>query len=238
MSTPFRFLSDIPYYQDTPGIRQRLAQRHRLLVDPFAEQIFGARVLDLGCHDGRWSYALAQAGARRVVGVEARKDLVRRFRDFPEGEIRDRVELKCEDLFTYLEKAVENRQGFDVVALFGILYHVMDHQRLLDLISRLSPQLIIIDSKFITVDNAMIQLLWERTDNPLNTVGRGTGAARSVVGVPSHKAMEFMAEAAGYDTTWTNAGLILGDARQGTEDYFRDGRKVRGTCALTPRGSG
>ena len=56
----------------------RMNRRHARIVAPFKEDLIGAQVLDLAAHDGRWSYALAEH-AERVVGVEARPDLIDRF---------------------------------------------------------------------------------------------------------------------------------------------------------------
>lgn len=50
-------------YDDNATTIYRLNQRHKLIIDPFLPQIEGARVLDIAAHDGRWSYALAAAGA-------------------------------------------------------------------------------------------------------------------------------------------------------------------------------
>ena len=40
----------------------------------------GPRVLDLGCHDGRWSFAAIEAGACHVIGSEARAQLAKKRR--------------------------------------------------------------------------------------------------------------------------------------------------------------
>ena len=237
MAEMFEFLHDIPPYSENETAIYRLHQRHRLLIDPFVSQIEGARVLDLACHDGRWSYALAAAGAAQVHGIEARQELIDRFAAFPETPAKARVTLTCGDIFAELEQLVAQGTQFDVVAVYGIFYHVMDHFRLLMLIQKLSPEIIIIDSEFIAVDNAMIQLLREETTNPLNAISRAEGQKQTVVGVPSRRATEFMADALGLDITWLEPALILGEDRCGMHDYFREGRKVRGTCVLSDRSS-
>lgn len=235
MAELFDFLKDIPPYDDNDTTIRRLDQRHRLLIDPFKPQIEGARVLDLACHDGRWSYALAAAGAEEVVGVEARQKLIDRFDHFPETEFKSRIHLTCNDLFAELEARVAAKEQFEVIAIYGIFYHVMDHFRLLSLARRLLPDVIIIDSEFIVADNAMIQVLMEEVSNPLNAVTDVPGRSHTVVGVPSIRATEFMADALDHEVMWVDHTLILGDDRQGMHDYFRDGRKVRHTCALTPK---
>ncbi|MDZ7711098.1 MAG: class I SAM-dependent methyltransferase [Roseovarius sp.] len=236
MSGFFGFLHNLPPYDENETTLYRLTQRHKLLIAPFVEQIDGARVLDLAAHDGRWSYALAAAGASEVVGVEARRDLIERFDAFPETPFKGRVRLIANDIFAEMEAHLAAGERFDVVAVYGIFYHIMDHFRLLSLVRRLGPRLIIIDSEFIVIDNAMIQVLKEAVDNPLNAVTEVDGQSHTVVGVPSLRATEFMAEALDLDLMWLDHGLILGKDRRGMRDYFRDGRKVRHVCALTGRG--
>lgn len=231
----FNFMGNIPPYSENETTVHRLNRRHDLLIGPFQPQIEGSRVLDLACHDGRWAYALAAAGAAHVHGVEARPELIERFAAFPETDFKARVALHCNDLFDELEALVAQGARFDVVAVYGIFYHVMDHLRLLSLVKRLEPEIIIIDSEFIMVDNAMIQLLREEVSNPLNAVPASKGQSHTVVGVPSRRATEFMAEALDMDIAWVDHALILGDDTTGMKDYFRDGRKVRGTCALGRR---
>ncbi|WP_428515197.1 methyltransferase domain-containing protein [Roseovarius sp.] len=238
MSGLFDFLAELPPYDDNATTIYRLNQRHKLIIDPFGPQIEGARVLDIAAHDGRWSYALAAAGAAEVVGVEARPELVARFDAFPDTEFKPRVRLTCGDLFADLEARGAAGERFDVVALYGIFYHVMDHFRLLSLIQALAPGLVIIDSEFIVQDNAMIQVLKEDVSNPLNAVTEVQGRGHTVVGVPSRRATEFMAEALNLDCAWIDHDLILGEDRRGMHDYFRDGRKVRHVCALSPAGQG
>lgn len=234
MTGIFDFLKDIPPYSESDFTTERLNARHRLIIDPFLPQIEGARVLDIACHDGRWSYALAAAGAREVIGIEARQDLLDRFELFPETPFKANVSLRCGDLYDGLEQLVAAGETFDVVAVYGIFYHIMDHFRLLRLVSKLCPKIIIIDSEFIAADNAMVQILKEEVSNPLNATSDVDGIEHTVVGVPSRRATEFMADALAHDLMWVDQALILGDDRKGMKDYFRDGRKVRGTCALSP----
>lgn len=234
MSGLFDFLKSLAPYEDNANTVHRLEQRHRLIIDPFQPQIEGARVLDIAAHDGRWSYALAHAGAAEVVGVEARRELIDRFAHFPEDVFRDRITLVCNDLFAEIEARVAAGEQFDVVALYGIFYHIMDHFRLLSLIRRLRPELIIIDSEFIKADNAMVQVLKEEISNPLNAVTEVAGITQTVVGIPSRRATQFMAEALGMELSWVDHALILGEDRRGMKDYFREGRKARFTCALVP----
>ncbi|MEM1364042.1 MAG: class I SAM-dependent methyltransferase [Pseudomonadota bacterium] len=224
-------------YGEKPNTIHRLAQRHRLIIEPFADQISGARVLDIAAHDGRWSYALAHAGATEVIGVEARQELIDRFAHFPNTDFKSRVTLLCNDLYKEVESRIAAAETFDVIAVYGIFYHIMDHFRLLSLLAQLKPTLIVIDSEFIKADNAIVQVLKEDVSNPLNAVSDVDGVTHTVVGIPSKRTMRFMADALHMDLTWIDHDLILGDDRTGMKDYYRDGRKARFACALSPAGA-
>ena len=233
MTDVFNFMGNMPPYEENPKTIERLAQRHRLIIEPFADQIKGARVLDLAAHDGRWSYALAHAGASEVIGVEARQDLIDRFTHFPQTAFKSRISLTKNDIFSELERQIATNERFDVVAVYGIFYHIMDHFRLLSMIHKLNPSLVIIDSEFIKADNAIVQVLKEEISNPLNAVSDVDGVTHTVVGVPSQRATEFMAEELRMDLTWVDHDMILGSNRAGMKDYYREGRKSRFACALT-----
>ncbi|WP_293451536.1 hypothetical protein [Planktotalea sp.] len=86
-----------------------------------------------------------------------------------------------------------------MVALYGILYHVMDHYGLLAKVKMLGSKVVIIDSKFISKSNPMIQLNRERTDNVLNTTGHVPNQVTTLVGIPSTGALERMASVLDYD---------------------------------------
>src|SRR5580700_10208712 len=63
---------------ETVPSRSRLNARWRAIIGWNTAILAGRRVLDLGCHDGRWSFAALEAGASHVTGVEARAHLVKK----------------------------------------------------------------------------------------------------------------------------------------------------------------
>lgn len=230
----FDFLADMDLYADKADTVPRMNARHSFLIEPFKEEIEGARVFDIASHDGRWAYAFAGAGAREVVGVEARQELIDLFDDYPNPELRARVELRCNDLFTELESEVAKGETYDVVGVFGIFYHIMDHFRLLTLVQALKPKVIIVDSEFMDKNWPMIQMQRENTGNILNAASQIEGQKTAIVGYPSFKALDAMAEALGYDCVWLDWFSVPEEDRKGTWDYYRKSAKRRGTCALIP----
>lgn len=233
----FDFLSGLRGYQDRPQAVPRMNRRHDFLIGDFAPEIAGARVLDLGAHDGRWAYAFAGAGALQVVGIEARADVVAGFAAYPDAGLRARVTLRVDDMFTGLEKAIAAGETYDIVAVLGVFYHITEQVRLLHLIRQLQPKLIIIDGEFAQRPKPVFVLETERTDNPVNAPAQYPGQTKALVAIPSFAAMELMADALDHDLTWSDWQRVPATDRHGVQDYFRPqgaGRR-RATCVLRPR---
>jgi SAM-dependent methyltransferase len=233
----FDFLGDTTRYGGRPTNIARLERRREFLVEPFSDQIKGARVLDLACHDGRWAYALAGAGAREVVGIEFRQQLIDQFADYPGGETRDRVTLIQGDIFEELPKLVAAGERFDVVTIFGIFYHIMDHYALLKLVKQLGAGLVVIDSEFLTRGAPLIRVWMEDTDSDFSAISPETGQAQAPIGVVSRAALEMLAGSLGYAVTWADWDSVPAADREGLAEYFRtSGPRLRGTCALRLEG--
>jgi len=217
----FDFINKIPPYSEKPEGDLRLNKRHQMIVEPFRGELDGARVLDLAAHDGRWSYALADAGAAEVVGIEARQELVDRFQKFPETEFKARVDLRQGDIFAALEGFIAKGEQFDVVAVYGIFYHIMDHFRLLQLIRQVGAKVILIDSEFSVKKMPIIDLVFEQTANALCAAPQMPGQEKAIIGIPSFMAMNSMARALDFDVVWTRSHEMYREDKRGVQDYFR-----------------
>lgn len=233
------FLNRLPKYREDAKHLERQRQRHAFLIEPFLDDIKGAKVLDIAAHDGRWSYALAEAGAESVLGIEGRAELIELFDELPESAAKDRVTLVAEDLYDALDRLNAEGQTFDVVALYGIMYHVMDHFRIVRQCVKLSAKLIVIDSEFMKGVNPYIQMVKERTDVEINATPQIGGQEIAIKGVMSNAAMERIAEALNCEIEWLPWEDLPKENRTVVRDYFRGPQKkmVRRTCALRPRKS-
>lgn len=233
----FDFTQSLDHYDkpETRNVVKRLNKRRTFLIEPFADDIKGARVLDLASHDGRWCYAFAGAGAKSVFGVEARAELIEQFQHYPDADLRAVVTLKQNDLFAELEEQIRQGVTYDVVGVFGILYHVMDHHRMFVLLRQLKPRLIIVDSEFMALNAPMIRMVRERTDNILNAAEHFEGQEIAIKGVPSYGAMKAIADTLGFELEWLDWEKLVPGDRDGVRDYFRKGEMCRATCALRPK---
>lgn len=232
MSGHFDFLAGNPSYRDI-DIR-RLNSRYRFIIEPFLSYISDSTILDLGSHDGRWPYAFSRAGAKRVIGIEARAELIAQFERFPNDAAKDRVELRQGDIFESLTLLRHDKACFDVVAILGIFYHITDHYGLLDLVRSLSPKLVIIDGAFHLASWPCVQIDFERADHFFNATSRFQGHRMVAVGIPSKVALERMAETLGYNTRWLDWQILPKVDRVGVDDYYFEGPQRRCTCSLSP----
>jgi 2-polyprenyl-3-methyl-5-hydroxy-6-metoxy-1,4-benzoquinol methylase len=218
----------------TASAPDRLNQRHRALIQFNAGIISGRSVLDIASHDGRWSLAAHKAGAKYVLGVEARRHLVEASRanmrhyEVPEGH----VEFVQGDVMMELDHLESGR--FDTVFCFGFLYHTIDHMPLLRKIARLKPTSLVIDTAISTQLGSIVEVHDEAVQNEsAAAVGDPGNPARAVKGYPSRAALELMLKAVGLPVLrycdWRNVGIKRWDD---LKDYYLGERvSVTAMCA-------
>jgi SAM-dependent methyltransferase len=193
---------------ETVPSRSRLNARWRAIIGWNTAVLAGRRVLDLGCHDGRWSFAALEAGARHVIGIEARAHLVKKA---AENFSYYRVPTGSYDFVT--GDAVEALRAlkpasFDVVMCLGFFYHTLEHMRLLLEARRLGAECVIIDTSISPAKEPIVVLAFESTEDTRNAVDYGlTGSNKALVGAPSRSGLIAMLDYAGYQADffdWQN----------------------------------
>jgi len=180
---------------ETGPVIDRLNARYLTLIHENRALLEGATVLDLASHDGRFSFAALQNGARRVIGIELEPGLVEKSRanmahyDVPS----DRYEFVNGDLF----ETIETVEPCDVVFCFGILYHVNDHMALLSRIAESDPRAVIVDTNISQLEPAVIEIR-----NPV--VGSPPPLGGQLEGYPSQAALDAMFASFGWSYTYVD----------------------------------
>ena len=100
----------------------------------------GKTVLDLGPLEGAHSYMAEKAGASRVVGVEANTKAYLKCLVTKEVFDLQKTSFLCGDVMPYLAEASEQ---FDVCIACGLLYHMVEPVRLIELISPSASSLVL-----------------------------------------------------------------------------------------------
>ncbi|PIE58165.1 MAG: hypothetical protein CSA33_04440 [Desulfobulbus propionicus] len=201
---------------ETSPFPHRLNGRYRAIIEKNADRIAGSRVLDIASHDGRWSFAALQAGARHVTGVEPRQELIENaHQSFAHyGMEKKQYDFICGDVFT----AITNQQ-FDVVLCLGFFYHTTRHPELLAMIDRTGARLVIIDTEVTPLEDEIpvvpnnhprmiyknpfvVQLLKDEVgDQQMACQDAMTRDGYTLVARPSRAATLYLAEHFGYCVT-------------------------------------
>lgn len=218
--------------EGSTGIRgNRLHYRYRAIVEENRDVFRDARVLDIASHDGRWSLAALDAGARTVTGIEARPHLAEKARSIIseagyDNSVHSVIVDDCFKVFDTFED-----QQFDIVLCLGFIYHTMHHFKLIQSIQRVMTTCAIVDGQMIADEKAVIKLRHDDSYRDGAAIPEIEGKSTALIGVPSIGAVWVMLEDVGLKpslTSWDKLGL---PDWNGIEDY-RD--KSRFTIVAKP----
>ena len=208
------------------GRSHRLARRWEAIVARNAAIFADARVLDIASHDGRWSLAALDAGARHVIGVEGRPELVDSARaTFAHYKIsQERYSFLCSDVMPALTK-FEPKQ-FDLILNLGFFYHTARHYDVFERMYRLGPSAIILDTEVVPGTGPIIRFRMEGHHARSQTIPSTPGLPLSIIGSPNHQFIALMCDFFGYELKgidWHNMGITDWDD---INDYEMDNRRT------------
>lgn len=232
-ASPFEFLLGLGYAASDV---RRMNLRHRHVIEPVRAELKHARVLDLGSHDGRWPFALVKAGANGVVGIEGRAAMIAKFADYPQPEVKARVQLIQGDFVREMDRMLAAGERFDVVACLGVYYHTMHHYMMLEQMAGFKPKAIVVDNVFSLANRPLITIGKEPTESRLNAIAQQEGQAWVPAGQISRSGFEILVASVGYTVQWIN-WLVPPGRRGPVKDYFEPIRgypRQRFTAVLRP----
>lgn len=176
----------------TGNAPSRLHYRHHALINQNKHLLNGQSVLDLASHDGRWTFSAVHAGAKKVVGIEGRKDLIDKARLNLNLYLESNSDFQFVHGDVFEECKKFEKHTFDVIFCFGLFYHIMNHMDLLLLIKNLAPKYLILDTRIMPADWPCVGLLSENTNSESNALPQADQSQERLVGLPSQKAIELM----------------------------------------------
>lgn len=204
----------------------RHEQRRQYLFDPllapFGGSLAGKRVLDLGSNAGFWSLAAIESGCDSVLGIDGRQMHIDQANLVFEvkGVDKNRYRFITGDIFRIDLKSLGR---FDIVLCLGLLYHVSKHINLLEKISELNDDVLLIDTTLSTSAGSKLVMRHERLDSPRDAVDY------ELAMTPTKKAIEDMVRLFGYDVVMLKPRF---SNYTGCRDY-REGRRRAFLCAKT-----
>jgi 2-polyprenyl-3-methyl-5-hydroxy-6-metoxy-1,4-benzoquinol methylase len=218
----------------TPIVNEKSIPRHRqrksYFFDPLVQfsggSLAGKRVLDLGCSAGFWSLCAIEGGADFVLGIDGRQMHVDQANFVFEVKEVDtsRYSFLAENIFSL---DFSQFGDFDIVLCLGLMYHINKHVPLMEQISRVNSDVLVIDSTLSTVSGSYMEIRHERTDEPRNSVDY------ELAMVPTEEAVHDLARPFGYSTATLTPRFRnakgMNDYR-GSQDY-REGSRRAFFCA-------
>jgi SAM-dependent methyltransferase len=172
----------------------RHEQRRRYFFDALLQvsggDLRGRRVLDLGCNAGFWSLQAAQAGADFVLGVDGRQMHVEQAKLVFEAKGIDpsRYRFEADNIFTH-----PFSERFDVVLCLGLMYHVSKPVEILELISGVGAELVVIDTAIFPAPFSFFKVRHEDVRSEWHTVDY------EMVFVPTRRAVVDLCRQFGFD---------------------------------------
>ena len=126
-------MSSNPAHCFPPSLDQ-LNLRYLHFISPIQECFLGSRVLDLGCHNGKFSHAAIRLGAKEVVGVDKNPAYIEEAKHkVPQGKFYE------EDILNV------DLGKFDVVLCLSVLYYV-EPLPLLQKLRKICNQMLVLDT--------------------------------------------------------------------------------------------
>ena len=198
---PKGFFDDYPRFFSTSKTvphPNHLNGRFKAIIECNLKIIKNSSILDIGSHDGRWSFAALKKGAKQILGIEAREHLVNNaFRNMKAYGINgNSYNFIANDISLEIKKLQPNQ--FDVIFCLGFLYHTIDHWNLLSEIKRLNPRFVIIDTRIDLSNERIIKLHVDYPGNEAHAVSNEPLKKEVLVATPSKPALETMLTCLGF----------------------------------------
>lgn len=178
-------------HHNDPGpladVPERPIQRFRhfmpYLIAANGGSVRGKRILDVACNSGFWSIQCALLGAE-VVGFDGRVELIRQAHLIKSIVGVDNAQFRVLDFWDMSPQALGG--PFDIVLNLGILYHLPDPLKALQLTESMARKYILLDTEVYPSREPVVKLRWEGATDIRNATGSG------IVSIPSKSGIEMM----------------------------------------------
>jgi SAM-dependent methyltransferase len=196
------FAEDYPRFMEVSDLvpqPDRLNERYEAMFAGNKDILDGARVLDLACHDGRYSFAALKAGAAHVTGVEVRQELIDKAEETFAfyGQDPETYRFVCGDIFEVL---AEEKFEVDVVFCLGYLYHTYRHTELMYRLHHLDPKYLIVDTMVTPDTEPSCKVVREPDAEDIRSAAQDQWAVdRVLVLRPSVPALQILLRNYGFD---------------------------------------
>jgi tRNA (mo5U34)-methyltransferase len=129
-----------------PIFRSRLEMVEGVVRRHFGSRLNQIRCIDVGCHEGFYSVAMARRGVREVLGVDVRPENLARARFVSETLNLRNVRYEqgnCEEL------SADTHGGFELSLFLGLLYHLENPMLCLRRVAAMTTELCVVETQVV-----------------------------------------------------------------------------------------
>lgn len=147
----FRFADGLETAPHVPESVEAIFATRLDMVERAVHAHFGPRLadidcLDIGCHEGFYSLAMARAGAKHVFGVDARDENLRRARFVAAAMGLGQIDYRQARVETL---AADLNRTYDLTLFLGVLYHVEDPMRCLRQVAAVTREICVLETQVV-----------------------------------------------------------------------------------------
>lgn len=177
------------------------------LVAHFGDRLPSIHAVDVGCHEGYYTFAMRSLGVPYVLGLDFREENLRRARFVASQQQIGGVRFAQADA-EEMNPAVLGR--FDLTLCFGLLYHLENPMRVLRRLHALTGELLLLETQVVAEVDGTAEWGSREWTRPFQGVlavidesgeynqGIQETGSTPVVTCPSPNALRFLLHAAGF----------------------------------------
>jgi len=204
------FFDQFPSFYETGktgASHKELNERFYPLIEKNLDILKNSTVLDIGSHDGRWSFAALKNGANKVIGIEGKEELVELSKQNMQkyGIDSKHYEFIQGDITKETEKIPS--KSIDIVFCLGVFYHITNHMELLRAIKKLQPKYLIMDTE---INNSKAPIVRIR-EEPYKTPDKLIDYTKFVAGRTSKSALNMMLKSIDFSPEYFDWGNRITD---------------------------
>jgi tRNA (mo5U34)-methyltransferase len=185
----------------------RLEMVNRAVDAHFGARLGEIRCIDVGCHEGYYSVAMARKGAREVRGFDLRPENLRKAR-FVAGTLAlanvSYEQGNCEEL------SPETHGRYELCLFLGLLYHLENPMLVLRRLAAMTTEMCVVETQVVDEVEGVAEWGYREWTRPYNGVlalidesgeffnGNPETGAVPIATCPSPRALEFMLKQAGF----------------------------------------
>jgi len=145
---------DLPEFKLSPNGRdlKRLIYRYYGIIENNIPNICNKSIIDIGFHDGRWSYAAALSGAKKIQGIEINNLCIDSGSDKLITGLGAELKIYHDDIIN----VIDDIESADTLLCLGFLYHTFD---VVEILRRMAKKInfLILDTQIPNLPNMQNQ---------------------------------------------------------------------------------